>query len=207
VSTGKTSSVPDSFSSSGLSQRSGVRSGGLDSILMFLRWIPEPPHPEAIRSVTHLVLARGLSDGARLLFEPKGEPNARSLPPVRFSLGLCFLCPGVEPVKLLPSAPNPTIAGSGKLSVPGRVHSVLMNFGSLLVIWGRSVQPVMDSRHGRIAFPTFSPGAVLNGWRTAASNQSSGLSVQPLSRVDGGSRKVHAASFFCASSGNIRVSS
>ena len=137
---------------------------------------------EAIRSVTHLVLALG-GHGLPTSNSNRKERAGRLLPG---SLRLGFLghqsstpaAPSLASRSGTGLAPNPGIPGSRKLSVPGRVHSEPESCGFRRKGL-RLVQPVVDSRHGRIACKTVLP--LSKEQRAAPSNQNIGLKVQPRS--------------------------
>ena len=144
----------------------------------------EPLLKEAIRSVTHLVLALAARESNSSTIEPKGTGGTRPLPvppgPLFCSTVRIPVAPGL--VKSAPPAfvsftpvhdwvspaatssqlwatnpARPTRFGeSRKRSVPVRVHSVSKSFG---FVGSRHQapggQPVFDSRHGRIACKVF----------------------------------------------------
>src|SRR4051812_32249087 len=71
---------------------------------------------------------------------------------------ICFHPPCSKPHQSVAGAGRPShFRGTRKHSVPGRVHSVRKSFGFISAsFFGLCVQPVFDSRHGRITCKTFS---------------------------------------------------
>ena len=69
------------------------------------------------------------------------------------------------------------------------------------------VQPVSDSRHGRIACKVSLSCTLLNPKRAATSNQSTGLLVQPLSWLAAALKIQRCFIALVANSGNIRFPS
>src|ERR1700741_4702400 len=166
---------------------------------------------EVIRSVTHLVLARR---AARSFFNPihRTERSGPVPPTVPGSLRLVCLGPLIftlleltcfKPTHAAHTAPNPPVGESRKRSVPDRVHSVPKESWFARAKPHARVQPVFDSRHGRITCKAFLRLQLFWARKAAVSNQFQGLKVQPLSLADGCSPN-HAAAF-TASSGNIRL--
>ena len=75
-------------------------------------------------------------------------------------------------------APNSPIGEFRKRSVPGRVHSVSKEIWFAKATRAFRVQPVVDSRHSRIAFEVLS--SVPSMRKAATSNQSRGLVANPF---------------------------
>ena len=104
------------------------------------------------------------------------------LPPVRFSWSSVFYsaAPILASCGGTGFAPNPGLAGSRKLSVPGRVHSIPKSCGSQAALTLAGSNPFLT--HGTVESPAklflhrFSEFG-----RAAASNQTIGFCVQPLS--------------------------
>jgi hypothetical protein len=130
--------------------------------------ISERPLSEAIRSVTHLVLAPrqsvGLAERPVATLEPKGVPTHWQLPPARFALGLKspFMATSgavkPSPLRFLRSA----CAQSRLLGIPKTFSAGLRSFSftrdldSPLRFNRKCAQPVFDSQLGRIAFKALS---------------------------------------------------
>ena len=115
---------------------------------------------EAIRSVTHLVLAheRGQFD-LDLQFEPKGagrDCSRSRLPPARFFWSPVFYSCGPLVGKSQshwPRAQSRLTPGSRKPSVPGRVHSVPESCGSQAALGALpGSNPLLT--HGTVESPT-----------------------------------------------------
>jgi hypothetical protein len=87
----------------------------------------------------------------------------------------------------LASRPIRRNTGSRKPSVPGRVHSIPESCGSPGSDCAPKVQPVSDSRHGRIACKV-SLSPFCKEQRAPASNQTIGLGCPTPSLVSGGSQ-------------------
>jgi len=149
ASTGKKAFVPNSCSNQVDSLPPRVGFYSTNSNLSFRLLIPDrfrcvtSPN-EAIRSVTHLVLAHKLPGSLSVL-----------------SLSLFFILKASESLSFLvflaiDSARPSRYRGTRKRSVPVRVHSVDKSYGFVGArCQAAAVQPVFDSRHGRIACKTF----------------------------------------------------
>jgi hypothetical protein len=87
-----------------------------------------------------------------------------------------------------PRAQSRFLPRSRKRSVPGRVHSIPKSSGSLVAPPGASgVQPISDSRHGRITCKSFFT-QLLKSKTAATSNQPTGLLRPTPLLVNGGSQ-------------------
>jgi len=132
---------------------------------------------QAIRSVSHLVLARFGSVPASQYFEPKG---AYRIAPGPAPSGSVFLVNRSTTRRVAfgkrvhQSCAHPATSGTRKLSVPGRVHSIPKSCGSLEALSLPGANPFLT--RGTVE----SPAKCLELKRTAASNQTVGLFVQPL---------------------------
>lgn len=123
--------------------------------------------------------------------EPKGADwtSPAQLPPARFCWSTVVLSRvlALASARAHPPSAHPAFGGTRKPSVPGRVHSVPKSYGSQATSL-LAVQPVSDSRHGRIACKVFLSCTVAKFQlvrRAAASNQSQGLSA-PTPSLAGG---------------------
>ena len=162
-----------------------------DPILCF-RWLNRifvGTAPEGIRSVSHPVLARDL----RMISEPHStfEPKeARRIAPGLAPSGPFFLVN-------VPLTGTPSLAqvySDSPAKRPARPRRAQKTFSAgprslnIKELWfpenssaALGVQPVFDSRHGRITCKVLR-SCVTSKWRkAAASNQTRGLVVQPLS--------------------------
>jgi len=117
-----------------------------------ISWSDSGPAIEAIRSVTHPVLALRR---ATLRTERNPRVAPAGFPPARF-LGQPLLMPVARQCQVAPRVPTSAMAEARKYSVPARVHSVHKNSG-----WSRGNAASNPSRtHGTVE----SPAAVCS-WR------------------------------------------
>ena len=150
---------------------------------------------EAIRSVTHLVLALANEDW-HLKFEPKGadRTSPARLPPARFSWSAVLLpqAPALASACVHRPCAHPATGGTRKRSVPGRVHSVSKSCGSRCAAARCGANPLLT--HGTVESPAkLSLRHYLESARAAASNQSPRRCVQHLSLANGCSHKLSAS--------------
>jgi hypothetical protein len=130
-------------------------------------------------------------------FEPKGAGRDCSrprLPPARFSWSAVLLpqAPALASACVHRPCAHPATGGTRKRSVPGRVHSVSKSCGSRSAPARWGANPFLT--HGTVESPAkLSLRHCIESARAAASNQSPGLCVQPLSLANGGSHKFSAS--------------
>ena len=135
------------------------------------------------------------------IFEPKGTSRLSWLGSLRHGcLGRIYLRPAATNVKPLPCAHLRDCGGQKTFSA----GPCSFRFQELwLAAFPRGFQPVSDSRHGRIAYQAFAPGAVLPGEPPPP------ISPEGSSNPFAGWRRrsQNHGLFLWASSGNIRCGS
>jgi len=136
-------SVPDFFVL-GLAHALSGGFKGLDPSLRFRCSILDPPHPAAIRSVTHLVLAPVpyAAVSPRSLFPNRKEQANGPAPSGPVFLGTCLLCPPPSSVKPLPPCAHPAYAGPENLQCRTVFIQFFKNCGWPRG-WGASSNPLL----------------------------------------------------------------